>query len=246
MSDIANEVEFLKEFGFLPKDTKTEEILLGSYSFPEFAEIFWRRRNSHAKRPDPEIKHIKKAGQQTILEIGCAYGRFTRKILEIDNAHSLRVTGIELIKEFESFKNIYMDDYPTLEGCRFVYDSILNAKLHFKEGEFDLIVIPMHTFENFTIGFIEELMQIISYLLAFNGVFLFSVNKKRGIEEEKAWFFYEDYSGELQVEKNKDPIASVAYSYPATKKEYGFQTLQYVVYYFMNRDLIPKKRIITR
>ncbi len=246
MSDIPLEIEFLKKIAFLPKDTKPEGIILGSYSFPEFAEIFWRRKKQHARRPDPEIEHIKKANVKNILEIGCAYGRFTRKILEISQDHQISVTGIELIKEFVTYKNLYKEEFPDLDSCRFIYDSILNAKQYFKEEEFDLIVIPMHTFENFTIGFIKELLEIISYLLTFSGIFLFSVNRKRGLEERKTWFFHESYSGELQVEKNKDPIASIAYSYPGEEKEYGYQTVHYAVYYFMNKEMIPQRKIITR
>ena len=65
----------------LKENDSLSEIVFGSYNYTNWSEIFWRLKKRHQNRPDPELPFIKKSNPKTVLELGSAYGRFTRKIL---------------------------------------------------------------------------------------------------------------------------------------------------------------------
>ncbi|MHA2253954.1 MAG: class I SAM-dependent methyltransferase [Candidatus Kariarchaeaceae archaeon] len=240
----------LNKIGILAKTDSISDIVHGTYLYENWAEHFWRRRKSHARRPDPEVTFVEKANPRTVLEVGCAYGRFTRKILELNGKRSqqdqIAVTGIEINPQFEQFQKLYSEEHSILQNGTFLFDNILNCDKLFPKHSFDVVVIPMHTFPNFGIDFIKQLLPKLRYLLSPDGQCIFSTNKTlRNINNPES-LSQDDYSGSFDLEKGKPPKASIVYTFPAQKKDFGYRRIYYIIYYSFNTVMDTTERIITR
>ncbi|MHA2164322.1 MAG: hypothetical protein ACXAAT_00530 [Candidatus Hodarchaeales archaeon] len=151
---ILNEIELLRQMDFLAPEDKKEMISEGFYQSPIWPEVFWRRRKTHAKRPDPEVLFIKDLRPKSVLEIGSAYGRVTKKIInlqqEIDSSFpTMEIVGLELNPNFQEYIDLYSEEFPALSKAKFVFGSIFDAENVFPESSFDFVVIPMNTVPNF-------------------------------------------------------------------------------------------------
>jgi SAM-dependent methyltransferase len=232
-----------------PEDTK-EMISIGFYQSPMWPEAFWRRRKTHAKRPDPEIQFIKDLHPKSVLEIGSAYGRVTKKIInlqqEIDTSFpTLEITGLELNPNFQEYIDFYSEEFPELLKAKFVFGSIFDAENVFPESYFDLVVIPMNTVPNFPFEKLDLLFKNLRYIIKQNGHCIFSVHKRKIDEKmilsEKDWL-----DGELLVERGKNPIASICYGFPIEKTDYGHSSIYYCKYFLLNNKMNSEKKIISR
>jgi SAM-dependent methyltransferase len=246
----SKEIEQLKEIEFLDEEDSMDLILEGFYQSPIWPEVFWRRRKSHAKRPDPEIPVIEKLHPKTVLEIGSAYGRVTRKILAREqqmksSPSSMEVTGLELNHHFEKYISLHSTEYPDLSKAKFIYGNIFDAKAIFSGSAFDLVIIPMHTLPNFPFEKVASLFESLRHLVKKNGHCIFSIhNRKFNADSD---LFKKDWmDGELLVERGKNSIASVCYGFPIKQTAYGYSSVYYCKYYILNKKMCSENKIINR
>lgn len=247
---LSDEIELLKQLEILDQEDSVDMILEGFYQSSVWPEVFWRRKNSHAKRPDPEIPFIKKLQPKNVLEIGSAYGRVTRKIIALQqeknpSLSSMEVTGLELNPYFQDYVALYSKEYPELSNAKFIYGSIFDSEVIFSGSLFDVVVIPMHTVPNFPFDKLDNLFKNLRHIVKQDGHCIFSVHNRKFDDfskvSKKDWM-----DGELLIEKGKKPIASICYGFPIKQTAYGYSSLYYCNYYLLNKKMCSEKKIISR
>lgn len=124
LSSVESELEYLLKIGFLTEKDDTSKIIKDPYEYENWPELFWRLRKQHSIRPDPEINYIENGSN--VLEIGSAYGRFTRKLQE--KLPQASITGLELSSQFEKYRNQYIEQYPDLAKTKTVFGNIFDAE----------------------------------------------------------------------------------------------------------------------
>jgi phospholipid N-methyltransferase len=236
-----DEISILKDNKILHETENRNSINNNVYSLEIWADAFWRRRNNHAKRLDPEIDIVLSYSPSKVLEIGPAYGRVTRKLIETAN-YSMELSGIELNQYFEKYTNIYAGTYPSLNSVNFIFDDFMEFRME-SGREYDLIVFPMNTFPSFPIEKLSNLFDSVKYNLQEDGTFVFSTNKfPHNVDK----YSEHSYGGELLVELKQDPIAGTFYTFPGIETEFGYQLISYSIYTRFDNVCIPKERIVNR
>ena len=249
-SKVEIELEFqrLNDFGFLMEKESISDIRNYLHSSEIWADVFWRRRENHAKRYDPEIQFIFDNHPETILEVGTAYGRVLNKIA-VENEKQIKkanLFGIEICKHCKKYFHIYSKKHPLLENCNVRFDDFLkNNSVNLKQ--FDVIILPMNTFPSFPFSMLEDLFSAVRKHLNPNGSWIFSTYKPKTIDNKyNPENLRENYSGELLIELVKDIIVGEHYQFPAVKKDYGMQATTYSSYNRLTRDYKLKERQIYR
>ena len=211
---------------------------------PTWADIFWRRRDSHASRPDPEIPFIFKNHPKNVLEIGSAYGRILRKILEYQSSldNSPDISGIELCDSFSKYHELYKTANPVLNKAKLEFDDFFTTT-KFSPNQFDVIILPMNTFPSFPYQTLDSLFERVLSLLTENGQFIFSTHKYEKVKSLNPGL---KHGGTLQFEQSEDIIASEYFNFPLTKRDYGLQIVTYLLYNRFSRKYQLKKREIFR
>ncbi|MFW9915160.1 MAG: class I SAM-dependent methyltransferase [Candidatus Thorarchaeota archaeon] len=232
MVSLERELEQLSEMGFsLSLETAQN---LGRLHLSEiWAEIFWRRREQHATREDPEVARVFQTNPQRILEIGAAYGRVTRKIAEYKeqlNSNS-EICGIELCPYFDRFFSQYSNEFQVLNQVQMIFDDFFSSQALVSHS-FDVIVLPMNTFPSFPIEQLAQLLQRTRELLSPDGRFIFSTYKlAKGIRPVEA-----QHSGEIRVAAGQGPIIGEFFQLPSQATGYGARLVTYMHYTRLNED----------
>ncbi|MFX0061197.1 MAG: hypothetical protein ACFFC7_03355 [Candidatus Hermodarchaeota archaeon] len=244
VEQLQKEVLELQDIGFLLPEDTVKRIRTNFYQSETWAEVFWRRRQRHASREDPEIPFVFEHNPQTILEIGSAYGRVLRKLAEINQNRSLKaeLTGIELCQHFKSYFQQYSQVYPSLQFCNMIYNDFFGTNA-LKDHSFDIILLPMNTFAGFPFGFIDTLFKKIKQYLSPKGLWIFSNYK---LPQDKPLQWRKGYSGDLLVEIGQGSIALEIYNLEATETQYGMSAVTYMCYNKLTRQYKLKKREIFR
>lgn len=246
----SDEINILKEKGIFDEEDSVDAIHEVIYECPEWAEIFWRRRNQHTRRSDPEIPFIEKFNPKTVLEVGSAYGRVTKKILELQGEKegklsNLEVTGLEINPNFQNYLHKFTKAYPDLSKATFIFGSIFKTEEIFPETVFDIVVIPMNTVPNFPFTKLDTLFKNLRNIVKQKGHCIFSVHNHK-IGNDAIQRQEDDLAGELLLEKGKKPIALVAYSFPLQRTHYGYSKKTYLIHHFLNHKICSERKIICR
>ena len=239
---IFEEIKFLKQLNILESEDSINSINESFYLSSLWPEVFWRRKTRHQSRPDPEIPFVIGLQPKNILEIGSAYGRVTRKLIDIAEES---VTGLELNPNFQNYIEKNTECYPELNRANFIYGSIFEAKKVFPKSNFDVILIPMNTVPNFPFDSLDLLFKNLNEILAKEGYCVFSVHNRKinsdDLEQNK-----DSFDGELLVEKRKPSIAQIAYSFPLKQTEYGYSQISYLIHHILNEKMCSEEKIISR
>lgn len=168
------QAEELKAKKFLQEHEDHSSLRTDLHHTKFWADSFWGRRDSHVRRLDPEIAHIKQLQPQSILEIGAAYGRIINKIIKEYPDETPELTGIDVCTHFAPYFDKYKQDNPHLEKVKMVYDDFFKTD---KLGKYDMIMLPMNTFPSFPKDTIKPLLETVREYLKPEGTFLFSTYK---------------------------------------------------------------------
>ncbi|MFX0116472.1 MAG: class I SAM-dependent methyltransferase [Candidatus Hodarchaeota archaeon] len=231
--EIENEIEELQKAGFLLPQENAQS-LIGSLHLSElWAEIFWLRRHQHATREDPEVSHIFKSNPQSILEVGCAYGRVMRKIAEANKQYGFpaQLTGIELCPYCAPYFKRYSSENPLLDSVQVIFDDFFTSD-RLKAGSFDVIVLPMNTFPSFPVETLPQLFRRTKELLSDEGLWIFSTYKIRGNLVANA----SRHDGEIRVREGQGPIVAEFYVLPRKLTDYGAREVTYARYTKLRQD----------
>ncbi|NPD89058.1 MAG: methyltransferase domain-containing protein [Asgard group archaeon] len=246
--EIELELQKLNDFGFLMENETISDIRNNLHSSEIWADVFWRRRENHSKRFDPEIQFIFDNNPKTILEIGTAYGRVLNKIAVENEKQTKKANlfGIEICKHCKKYFQAYSKKHPLLEKCNILFDDFLKGS-NVHQKQFDVIVLSMNTFPSFPFSMLENLFSAVRKHLNPNGSWIFSTYKPKATDNKyNAKNLRKNYSGELLIELVKDIIAGEHYQFPAIKKDYGMQAITYSSYNRLTRDYKLKERQIYR
>ena len=243
-SILEHEISALRAHEVIFDDEDSHDISSSLHLSPTWADVFWRRRYSHSSRPDPEIPFIFKDHPKTVLEIGSAYGRILRKILEYRSSldYHPEIEGIELCPSFSKYFELYKTEYPILNDTHIGFDDFFTAE-KLLSNQFDVVVLPMNTFPSFSYNTLDSLFKRVLSLLNENGKFIFSTHKYEKVKSLKPG---QKHDGTLQFELSEDIIASEYFSFPLTKTDYGLQIVTYLIYNRFSRKYQLKKREIFR
>ncbi|MCY3413416.1 MAG: methyltransferase domain-containing protein [Candidatus Heimdallarchaeota archaeon] len=235
---IVNEIEYLSEHKIFSKLILEQPIITNPYQLSIWSAYFWRRREAHQARPDPELNHVSVSTGDRILEVGSAYGRFTRKLVE-KFGEKCEIHGLELNDTFEKYIHMFTRDHPELSVVHFTFGSILDAKSVYSEVKFDCIIIPMHTFPSFASENLPKLLANIRSILSPGGICVFSTRKFRKIDPSS---FTDSFDGFFDLEMKENALSTIVYSFPSTVTVYGSQTISYQLYleFDENYDVIQK------
>ncbi len=172
---LQEEFNLLQERKFLLPNDKLSDIKDNLHEHEIWAEIFWRRRNRHIRREDPELSFVFQQNPSTILEIRSAYGRVLRKLVEWDSikTDSIVFKGIEICEYFKPYFQRYQLEFPSLRKVELIYDNFLTTS-RLKEASFDIILLPMNTLPSFPFDHLEALFTTVRKLMTEDGMFLFS------------------------------------------------------------------------
>lgn len=247
-SSLQEELKLLSEKKFLLSNDNLNDINNDSYPHEIWADVFWRRRFRHARREDPELKYILKTNPSKVLEIGAAYGRVLRKLMEWEgiDTNLISFTGIEICKHFQSYFQRYQSQYPSLQRVEFIFDNFLTTSV-FKENSFDIILLPMNTLANFSYNTFESLFKTVNRYLTEDGMFFFSNYKIPNKELLDSYISRKQgYSGDLLLDLGSGLITAEYYDLPPLKTEYGAYSVTYICYSTFSRDYSLKKRELFR
>lgn len=242
------EFNLLQEKKFLLPNDKISDIKYDLYEHNIWAEIFWRRRNIHAQREDPELSFVFQHNPSTLLEIGAAYGRVLRKLMEWEGANtgSMMFKGIEICKYFKPYFQRYQLEYPSLRKAELIYDNFLTTS-GLKETSFDIILLPMNTLPSFSYNSLETLFTCVKKYLSKDGMFLLSNYKiPNQTRLRELMSRSQGYSGELDLELGSGFIASEHYDLPAIQTDYGAYIVTYVCFNTFSRNYVLEKRELIR
>ncbi len=226
MISLERELEQLSEMGLsFPLETAQN---LGQLHLSEiWAEIFWRRREQHATREDPEVANVFQTKPHRILEIGAAYGRVTRKIVELKEQlnSTAEIFGIELCPYFSRFFSQYSNEFSQLKEVQMIFEDFFSSQA-LTSHSFDVIVLPMNTFPSFPIERLPQLFQRALELLSPDGRFIFSTYKlAKGIQPVEA-----QHSGKIRVADGQGPIIGEFFQLPSQPTAYGARLVTYMHY----------------
>ncbi|MHA2250488.1 MAG: methyltransferase domain-containing protein [Candidatus Kariarchaeaceae archaeon] len=230
-----DEIKVLHDNGFLFSGESEESIKEDTCE--TWPEVFWRRKERHSKRLDPEIAVISNYNAEKILEIGCAYGRVLRKILESNDGSE--VMGIERCPNFQQFHQKYSLDYPILDTAKIIFDDFFSTT-KVKNNYFDLIVLPMNTFPIDK----SRLFSRVKQYLKTEGRFIFSTNKfpydfdLDTLDKSKD----HSYDGELLVELGNHSIAVEYFNFGWEVTQQGVKQVYYTAYHKFSLE----KQLISR
>lgn len=242
MISLEKEIEQLSEMG-LSLSLETAQNLDRLHLSEIWAEIFWRRREQHATREDPELAHIFQTKPHRILEIGAAYGRVTRKIVKLKEqlSSTSEIFGIELCPYFDRFFLQYSNEFPQLKQIQMIFEDFFSSQA-FSTHSFDVIVLPMNTFPSFPIDRLPQLFQRALGLLSPDGRFIFSTYKlAKGIQPVEA-----QHSGEIRVADEQGPIIGEFFQLPSQSTSYGARLVTYMHYTKLTQDHQKAKSYIFR
>ncbi len=231
-NEIESEIQKLHKFRFLMKNESISNIRNNLHFSEIWADVFWRRRKNHSKRYDPEIQFIFSKNAKTILEIGTAYGRVLNKIAVENEKQTIKAElfGIEICKYCNKYFQAYSKKHSLLENCNIIFDDFLKINKAYQR-QFDVIVLPMNTFPSFPISMLGDLFSAIRKHLNPGGLWIFSTYKPKANDNKyNPENLRENHSGELLIELGKDIIAGEHYQFPAVKKDYGMQAINYSSY----------------
>ncbi|MFX0211012.1 MAG: hypothetical protein ACFFDT_33850 [Candidatus Hodarchaeota archaeon] len=243
---LQEEFQELQKIQFLlPRDT-ISDIKFNFHETETWAKVFWRRRNNHATREDPELPFVFQQNPSTILEVGAGYGRVLKKLIEKNEWHldSMTFQGIDICTHFKPYFHLYQSEYPSLKNCDIIYEDFLTTSA-FKEISFDVILLPMNTLPSFSFSTLDALFAAVQNHLTEDGIFLFSTYKIQG-QLSNSLDRWKGHDGELLLELGMDVIAAEYYEFPAAKTEYGAQSVTYMCYNTFSRDYTLKTREIYR
>lgn len=242
MVSLERELEQLSEMG-LSLSLETAQNLDQLHLSEIWAEIFWRRREQHATREDPEVVHVFQTKPQRVLEIGAAYGRVTRKIVEVKEKFNStsEIFGIELCPYFDRFFSQYSGEFPVLKQVQMIFEDFFSFQA-LESRSFDVIVLPMNTFPSFPIEKLPQLLQRVLELLSPDGRFIFSTYKlAKGIQPVEA-----QHSGEIRIAVGQGPIVGEFYQLPSQSTRYGARLVTYMHYTKLTQDHQKVKSYISR
>ena len=241
MLSIEDEISILKDNKILYETEDISDINHNAYSSKIWADAFWRRRKIHSNRYDPEIEVVLTHQPVKVLEIGSAYGRVTRKL--IDSAiHTIEISGIEFNPNFEKYTKIYAEIYPSLNSVNFMYGDFMDFQTS-SDGKFNLILLPMNTFPGFPTDKLSNLFDSVKNNLLVDGKFIFSTHK---FPQNLDKYTEHSYGGELLVELKEGAIAGTFYRFPGYRTKNGYQSVSYSIYTRFDSAYIPKERVINR
>ncbi len=186
-----------------------------------WADSFWRRKNYHSRRIDPEIELLRSMKFDTILEIGAAYGRIANKITEKMN---INYTGIEICDYFKPYYNEY-----NKEGkFEIIFTDFFDKMI---DKTFDIVLLPMNTFPTFTYSSISMLLDKVKKYLNDDGKFIFSTYKlHEDINSDNINRYKRRIAGELLIDI-KDRIALESHQYSLEITEYGASSKSIQMYH---------------
>ncbi|MHA2272535.1 MAG: class I SAM-dependent methyltransferase [Candidatus Hodarchaeales archaeon] len=242
MISLERELEQLSEMG-LSLSLESAQNLSRLHLSEIWAEIFWRRREQHATREDPELAHVFQTKSQRILEIGAAYGRVTRKIVELKEQlnSTSEIFGIELCPYFDRFFSQYSNEFSQLNQVQMIFDDFFSSQA-LDGHSFDVIVLPMNTFPSFPIDRLPQLFQRAFELLSPDGRFIFSTYKlAKGIHPVEA-----HHSAEIRVATGQGPIIGEFFQLPSQTTGYGARLVTYMHYTKLTQDHQKAKSYIFR
>ncbi|MFW9997821.1 MAG: class I SAM-dependent methyltransferase [Candidatus Odinarchaeota archaeon] len=233
LEELEQELEQLREEGFLLPEEGIRIFNGNIYNSDFWAEVFWRRRERHSTREDPEIQHVFKKRPRNVLEIGSAYGRVLRKLAEMNEktGSNASITGIELCSYFDSFFQQYSREHPVLNKTRMVYGDFFSSR-ELASNTYDVILLPMNTLPNFPFSMHPRLFKRVHVLLVDDGYWIFSSHKvSSAIYSTKA-----EYQGSILLEKKQGPIINEFYGFASQKTDYGARIVSYSRYTKLTRD----------
>lgn len=243
---LQEEFNNLQEIQFLLPSDKISEIKSNFHETSTWANVFWRRRRSHAKREDPELPFVFQQNPSSILEIGAGYGRVLRKLIEGHewDLSSMKFQGVELCNHFMPYFHRYQRDHSSLKNCHITFDNFLTTSV-FKNTTFDVILFPMNSFPSFAFSTLKVFFLTVHRYLAKNGMFLFSTYK---IQDQllTSLDLRKGHDGELLLELGEGAIAAEYYEFPVIETEFGAQIVTYMCYNTFSRDYTLETREIFR
>ena len=218
------QAEELKSKKFLLEHEGHSSIRTDLHHTQLWADAFWRRRVRIARRPDPEIAHIKHLQPRSILEIGAAYGRIMNKIIREYPDGTPELTGIDVCTYFAPYFDNYKQDNPHLQQVKMVFDDFFKTD---KLGKYDMVMLPMNTFPSFPKDTIQPLLEVVREHLKPEGTFLFSTYKYpkdedgfiNKLKNEHRGEFLPGHEDHLLVEFLRDEVVK--------KQDYGIQCGNY-------------------
>ena len=218
---------------FLPESLDPSDIHMQLHIEKLWADIFWRRRKSHERRVDPEIKYLARYPEDDfskVLEIGAGYGRVSVKLSELQQVKS--VTGIEICHHFGEYSKIYTEGH---DKITFIFDDFMSTTfLH--PNEFDLIVLPMNTLPSLPVNQMNHLFDKIRQMLKPGGKFIFTTYPERNTKQSE-----ENYYGELLVELGEDPIAAEYFTMKDSVMPWGIRSMTYAKFRYLSEK--PEKDV---
>ena len=228
--NIAKEVSILHSKKILHPNDSVKKVLLNHGETKEWADGFWRRRDRHKQRPDPEIEFVFETNPKTVLEIGAAYGRILKKLSQEGQRRNLstQLFGIEqcqyMIPYFQEFK----ERNSSLSEVVIFFENFFNSD-QLKKRKFDVILLPMNTFPSFYSN-LELLFKTVKNFLSEDGIFIFTTYKTPK-DRTKEELLKESYSGELLLGEGEKPITLEVFRFSGMEGEYGIESVSYLIYY---------------
>ena len=221
-------LEKLIRIGFLSKN-EGFEVIRGDLHYTKlWADAFWRRRFSHEKRVDPEIRIIKELNFQNVLEIGSGYGRIAYKVLE--EYPETNYTGIDVSPSFSKYHVEYSEKKK--HRMQLLHLNFFKEDL---EGKYDLILLPMNTLPTLPFQALVPLFDKVRTLLSDKGSFVFTTYKlPNQIEDMNLTKFTRNRSGELLIDE--DRITIETYQLDLQMKEYGVKSTNVQLYHRLNNS----------
>lgn len=141
------------------------------------------------------IKNVKPT--DTVLEIGCGYGRIIRPILE----KAKKVVGIDISSENIRLAKDYLKDYENVE-----LSQMDASNMDFKVGTFDVVLIAQNGISAFKIP-PENLLKSCLSITKKGGLIIFSTYSDKFWYERLKWFEQqaeEGLVGEIDYDKTKN------------------------------------------
>ncbi len=243
---LQEEFNNLQEIQFLLPSDKISDLKSNLHQTSTWANVFWRRRHSHAKREDPELPFVFQQNPSSILEIGAGYGRVLRKLIDGHewDLDSMKIQGVEICKYFKPYFHRYQKEHSSLKKCDIIFDDILTTSA-FEGISFDLILFPMTSFPSFAFDTLKAFFFAVYRHLTKNGMFLFS-NYKIQDQLLTSLDLRKGHDGELLLERGQGAIAAEYYEFPVIETEFGAQIVTYMCYNTFSRNYTLETREIYR
>jgi len=233
MDVIEQEISELHKNGFLLPNESIKDISGSIYDSSIWAEVFWRRKESHESRDDPEIRFVFESDPEKILDIGSAYGRVLKKLVQEKQKYgsNAAIHGIELCQEFESYYKKYVRENESLREVKMMYGDFLTTKKIEKES-YNVILLSMNTLPNIPVKEVEKWFNRVHDMLVDGGFWIFTTHKYRPsiINTGK------EFSGDILVKCGEGPIINETFSFNVKKAYHGSTLVSYSRYSKLSRD----------